>query len=145
MCIRDRLLAEILFTRKDFNGAIDKQKLSLKYFQGESDLLYMLMGNYLKHDKKFRDEAIKYIKSSLRINNSNTYSWFLLADLYSEYDLSKAHYATAERYFLLGDYPMSYKFTLKSLKEIEKNTPEWYRANDLLHIITRNNNSDSNN
>ena len=131
------LLAEILFTRKDFNGAIDKQKLSLKHFQGESDLLYMLMGNYLKHDKKLRDEAIKYIKSSLRINNSNTYSWFLLADLYSEYDLPKAHYATAERYFLLGDYPMSYKFTVKSLKEIEKNTPEWYRANDLLNIMTR--------
>ena len=131
------LLAEILYTRNDFNGAIDKQKLSLKYFQGESDLLYMLMGNYLKYDKKFRDEAIKYIKSSLRINNNNTYSWFLLADLYSEYDLPKAHYATAERYFLLGDYPMSYKFTVKSLKEIEKNTPEWYRANDLLNIMTR--------
>ena len=85
------LLAEILFTRNDFNGAIDKQKLSLKYFQGENDLLYMLMGNYLKQDKKFRNEAIKYIKSSLRINNSNTYSWFLLADLYSEYDLSLIH------------------------------------------------------
>ena len=97
----------------------------------------MLMGNYLKHDKKLRDEAIKYIKSSLRVNNSNTYSWFLLADLYSEHDLPKAHYATAERYFLLGDYPMSYKFTVKSLKEIEKNTPEWYRANDLLNIMTR--------
>jgi predicted Zn-dependent protease len=32
---------------------------------------------------------------------------------------------------------MSYKFTVKSLKEIEKNTPEWYRANDLLNIMTR--------
>jgi predicted Zn-dependent protease len=59
------LLAEILFTRKDFNGAIDKQKLSLKYFQGESDLLYMLMGNYLKHDKKLRDEAYKVYQSLL--------------------------------------------------------------------------------
>ena len=131
------LLAEILFTRKDFNGAVEKQKLSIKYFQEESDLLYMLMGNYLKHNKELQDEAIKYIKSSLRINNSNTYSWFLLAELYSENDLPKAHYATAERYFLLGDYPMSYKFTVKSLKEIEKNTPEWYRANDLLNIMTR--------
>jgi hypothetical protein len=32
---------------------------------------------------------------------------------------------------------MSYKFTVKSLKEIEKNTPEWYRANDLLNIMER--------
>jgi len=131
------LLAEILYTRKDFNGAIEKQKLSLEYFQEESDLLYMLMGNYLKHDKNLHNEAIKYVKSSIRVNKSNTYSWFLLADLYSENDLPKAHYATAERYFLLGDYSMSYKFTVKSLKEIEKNTPEWYRANDLLNIMTR--------
>ncbi len=133
------LLAEILYSRKDFHGAINEQKEAIKYFHGESDLLYMLMGNYLKHDIKFHDESIKYIKSSLRVNNNNTYSWFLLADLYSKNDLPKAHYATAERYFLLGDYPMSYKFTVKSLKGIEKNTPEWYRANDLLNIMTRKN------
>ena len=132
------LLAEILFSRSKLNDAIDKQKKAIKYFNGESDLLYMLMGNYLKHNEELHDEAIKFIKSSLRVNNNNTYSWFLLADLYSKNDLPRAHYATAERYFLLGDYPMSYKFTVKSLKEIEKKTPEWYRANDLLNIMTRN-------
>lgn len=131
------LLAEIMFSRKDFKGAINEQKKAIKYYEGESDLLYMLMGKYLKHDSEMQKEAIKYIKSSLRVNNNNTYSWFLLADLYSKDDLPRAHYATAERYFLLGNYPMSYKFTVKSLKEIEKNSPEWYRANDLLNIITR--------
>ena len=131
------LLAEIMFSRKDFKGAINEQKKAIKYYEGESDLLYMLMGNYLKHDSKMKEEAIKYIKSSLRVNNRNAYSWFLLAELYSKDDLPRAHYATAERYFLLGDYPMSYKFTVKSLKDIEKNSPEWYRANDLLNIMTR--------
>tara|TARA_Y100000022_G_scaffold183974_1_gene178620 strand:+ start:2399 stop:3724 length:1326 start_codon:yes stop_codon:yes gene_type:complete len=131
------LLAEVLFSRKDFNAAINEQKKAIKYYDGESDLLYMLMGNYLKYDSDMQREAIKYIKNSLRVNNSNTYSWFLLADLYSKDNLPLAHYATAERYFLLGDYPMSYKFTVKSLKEIEKNSPEWYRANDLLNIMTR--------
>ena len=136
------LLAEIMFSRKDFKGAINEQKKAIKYYEGESDLLYMLMGKYLKHDSEMQKEAIKYIKSSLRVNNNNTYSWFLLADLYSKDDLPRAHYATAERYFLLGNYPMSYKFTVKSLKEIEKNSPEWYRANDLLNIMTRKNNQE---
>ena len=97
----------------------------------------MFICNDLKHDKNLLTESIMYIHSSRRSNNPTTYSCFLLAALYSENCLSKAPYATAERYLLLADVPMSYHFTLKSLKEIEKNTPEWYRANDLLNIMTR--------
>ena len=50
-------------------------------------------------------------------------------------NLALAQYATAERYYLLGDYQLAYQFVSKSLKDIEKNTTEWYRANDLLNIM----------
>ena len=139
------LLAEILFSRNEVEKAVYHQKLAIDKLNKESDIFYMMMGRYLKEGDPASNEAIKYLKKSIKINPFNTYSWFLIADLYSEKNLPLAHYATAERYFLLGDIPMAYKFVTKSLKEIEKNTPEWYRANDLLHIITRNNNSDSNN
>ena len=138
------LLGEILFSRKDFKGAISNHRIAIKNLKRENDLIYMIMGNYLKYDDSSREEAIKLIKLSLRINKSNTYSWFLLADLYSKNNLPLAHYATAERYFLLGDLPMAYKFATKSLKGIEKNTSEWYRARDLLNIMTRKKEEDKN-
>ena len=68
------------------NALVAARKIAIELFHDESDLLYMMMGKYLMQDQKFTEEAIQYIKSSLRINNRNTYSWFLLADLYSEND-----------------------------------------------------------
>ena len=62
---------------------------------------------------------------------------YLLAKAYAETGkLHLAEYATAERYFLTGNYGMAHEFAVKSLKNIEKNSTEWYRANDLLNIIS---------
>ena len=113
------------------------QKKALDDYEGESDLLYMLMGNYLISSKDSIGKAIKYLKRSIRINPKNTYSWYLLAKAYAEYNLPLAHYATAERYYLLSEHQLAHQFLTKSLKEIEKDTPEWYRANDLMSIIMR--------
>jgi Putative Zn-dependent protease, contains TPR repeats len=98
----------------------------------------MMIGNYhLTYTNKTNYlESIKYLRKSLRLNPKNTYSWYLLAKAYAQTDnLPLAEYATAERYYLIGDYEMAHQFTMKSLKNIEKNTTEWYRANDLLNII----------
>ena len=48
-----------------------------------------------------------------------------------------ANYATAERYFLTGERKLSYDFALKALKNIEQNSPEWYRSNDLIEILKK--------
>ena len=52
-------------------------------------------------------------------------------------DISFANYATAERYFLIGERSLSYDFALKAIKGIEENSPEWYRAYDLIEILKK--------
>ena len=50
-------------------------------------------------------------------------------------DLPLAHYASAERYYLNGDRTLALDFARKAVKNIDKNTVEWYRTNDLIELI----------
>ena len=132
------LIGEIYFSKHNYELAIKHQEISIELLNEENDLYYMMIGNYHLANTNESDYhgSIKFLKKSLRLNPKNTYSWYLLAKAYAENNnLPLAEYATAERYYLTGNYKMAHQFTMKSLKNIEKNTTEWYRANDLLHII----------
>jgi len=140
------LIAEIHFSKHNYELAIKNQEISIKLLNEENDLLYMMIGNYHLANINHSDllQSIKFLKKSLRLNPENTYSWYLLAKAYAEIgNLPLAEYATAERYYLTGNYEMAYQFTMKSLKNIEKNSTEWYRANDLLNIISNMQSQDS--
>ena len=133
------LIGEIYFSKHDYELAINHQQESIKLLNQESDLYYMMIGNYhlANTNESNYFGSIKFLKKSLRLNPRNTYSWYLLAKAYAENEnIPLAEYATAERYYLTGNYGMAYEFAIKSLKNIEKNTTEWYRANDLLNIIS---------
>ena len=140
------LIGEIYFSKHNYDLAIEHQEISIQLLNEENDLYYMMIGNYHLANTNNPDYlgSIKLLKKSLRINPKNTYTWYLLAKAYAETDnLSLAEYATAERYYLIGNYEMAHQFALKSLKNIEKNTTEWYRANDLLNIISNIQSQDS--
>ena len=78
------------------------------------------------------------LKKSLLINSENAYAWYLLSRAYAQTgSISLANYATAERYFLIGERELSYEFAVKALKQIEENSPEWYRSNDLIEILQK--------
>ena len=133
------LVGEIYFSKHDYKKAIEHQKLSIEFLDEENDLYYMMIGNYHLADINETNypESIKLLKKSLRLNPRNTYSWYLLAKAYAETkNIPLAEYATAERHYLTGNYEMAHQFIAKSLKNIEKNTTEWYRANDLLNTIS---------
>ena len=100
----------------------------------------MMLGNYLLafNTQKETTEGIKYLKKSIQINPKNAYSWYLLARAYSEInEISLANYATAERYFLIGERPLSYEFATKALENIDEYSPEWYRSLDLINILEK--------
>ena len=83
-------------------------------------------------------EAIKHLKKSIQINQKNAYSWYLLARAYGEInEIPLANYATAERYFLIGERSLSYEFAVKALKDIDEYSPEWYRSSDLINILKK--------
>ena len=85
-----------------------------------------------------KSDNYDYLKQSIQLNPNNAYSWYLLAKAYAYLNnVSLANYATAERYFLIGERELSYEFAVKALKHIEENSPEWYRSNDLIEILQK--------
>ena len=133
------LLGEIYFARADFDNAIKNQSIALELINEPSDLYFMMIGSYLiaLEDQVSKNDGIKNLKKSIFINPKNTYSWYLLARAYADTDnLPLANYATAERYYLIGERSLAFEFAQKSANSVEKNSPEWFRANDLMSIIS---------
>ena len=134
------LIGEIYFVNQKYDDAIQFQKSAINNLNSENDIYMMMLGSYLlstEETEKVR-ESIYYLKKSLHINSKNSYSWYLLAKAYAFMNnISFANYATAERYFLIGERRLSYDFALKAIKGIEENTPEWYRSYDLIEILKK--------
>ena len=134
------LIGEIYFVNQKYSEAIYFQTAAINNLDTDNDIYLMMLGNYLlsTEDAKKVKESIFYLKKSLHLNSKNSYSWYLLAKAYAFIDdISFANYATAERYFLIGERRLSYDFALKALKGIEENTPEWYRTYDLIEILKK--------
>ncbi len=136
----NELLGEIYFANNDYDKAIKYHKEAINLIDRENDLYYMMMGNYLlTTENSYQSiEAIGFLKKSIHLNSKNAYAWYLLSRAYAQVDLIPlANYATAERYFLTGKRELSYEFAVKALKQIEDNSPEWYRTNDLIEILQK--------
>ena len=134
------LIGEIYFSNHDFEKAYLYQLEANKNIDKTNDLYNMMIGNYLLSFETIEktQESIPYLKKSIQINPMNAYSWYLLARAYSEAnEVALANYATAERYFLIGERALSYGFAIKAIKSIEENSPEWYRSSDLIEILEK--------
>ncbi len=134
------LIGEILFANGDYKNATKYQKEAINQISKVNDLYFMILGNYLLNFESFdhANEAITYLKKSISLNQKNAYAWYLLSRAYGQIGLIPlANYATAERYFLTNERKLSYEFASKALKYIEENTPEWYRTNDLIEILSQ--------
>ena len=131
-------LGEIYFFQGDYTNALKKQKTAMNILSKDSDLHLMILGTYLLAESSNESiiESIKVLNKSLFLNKYNSYSWYLLAKAYALNDnLPLAQYASAERYYLNGDRPLALEFAKKAIKNIDKNTVEWYRTNDLIELI----------
>ena len=131
-------LGEIYYFQGDHTKAIKKQKTAMSILSKDSDLHLMMLGTYLLAESSNKSiiESIKVLNKSLFLNKYNSYSWYLLAKAYALSDnLPLAQYASAERYYLNGDRPLALEFAKKAIKNIDKNTVEWYRTNDLIELI----------
>ena len=134
------LIGEVYFANHNFIEAAKYQKEAIENIDQANDLYNMMLGNYLlSHETQEKaNESILFLKKSIQINPKNAYSWYLLARAYAQVDkIPLANYATAERYFLIGEKELSFNFAIKALKNIEENTPEWYRSNDLIEILKK--------
>ncbi len=134
------LIGEIFFINQKYDEAIYFQNGAISNLNSDNDIYMMMLGNYLlsTKDKENIDESIFNLKKSIQLNPKNAYSWYLLARAYAYIDnIAFANYATAERYFLIGEKTLSYDFASKAIKDIKNNTPEWYRTYDLIEILKK--------
>ena len=132
------MLGEIYYTLGNFQLAILEQKKTMELLVNENDLHLMMLGSYLlaESSDKSITESIKVLNKSLFLNRTNSYSWYLLAKAYALNDsLALAQYASAERYYLRRDRALALSFAKKAIKNIDKDTVEWYRTNDLIQLI----------
>jgi len=71
----------------------------------------------------------------LRDEESYSYAWFLLAQAYGETgQTALAKYATAERFYAVGNYRSARQFAQRAQKELARTDPQFRRAADIIVI-----------
>jgi predicted Zn-dependent protease len=80
--------------------------------------------------------AIDNLKAGLLIDDEDVFSWYEMAQAYSLLNNKPmADLATAERYYNSGD-PKCLVFAQRAQVELDKGSPEWQRASDIVAIVT---------
>jgi len=80
--------------------------------------------------------ALDNLKIALQQDNDNTFAWYETAQAYSLLDNQPmADLATAERYYSASD-ARCLVFAQRAEKALDKGSPDWQRANDIVAIVT---------
>lgn len=85
--------------------------------------------------KDIEQQAIDNLKIALQQDSDNPFGWYEMAQAYSDVgNEPMANLATAERYYSVGALPMSAVFAGRARQKLEKGSPDWQRANDIIAI-----------
>lgn len=101
----------------------------------EAPLLRVNLGQTLiaLSDPAKIDEGIRELKRALDQDDENSVAWRMLAQAYDSRGRDGlARYATAEYNYIEGDRRQALIFALRARDLLERNTPEWRRANDIV-------------
>ncbi len=86
--------------------------------------------------RELAQSAIDNLKISLQQDNENTFAWYEAAQGYSLLgNQPMADLATAERYYTASD-ARCLVFAQRAERALDKGSPEWQRANDIVAIVT---------
>jgi predicted Zn-dependent protease len=79
------------------------------------------------------EDGIGELKIAVGQDDQNSVAWRLLAQAYDARGRDGlARYATAEYNYIEGDRRQALIFALRARELLERNTPEWRRANDIV-------------
>ena len=130
------LKAQILYESGKGVDAIAPSKRALE-LRPNSPLLEIALAQATLETRDTADfvKAEKLLKSALQSEASNSYAWYLLADVYERQgQRSLAKYATAERYYALGNFQSARDFAQRAQEELPRNLPQWRRASDIIVV-----------
>jgi len=130
------LKGQILFEFGRTAEAEAPQRKSVE-LKPEAPLLRVNLGQTLiaLDDKKKINEGVVELKRSLDLEADNAVSWRLLAEAYDKLNQDgMARLATAEYNYNIGDLRQARVFAMRAREMLNKGTPEWRRATDIVLV-----------
>jgi predicted Zn-dependent protease len=130
------LKGQILFEFGRTAEAVAPQRRSVE-LKPEAPLLHINLGQTLiaLDDPKEVQEGIDQLKRALSREEDNAVAWRLLAEAYDKTGQDgMARLATAEYNYNIGDMKQARIFAMRAREKLNKNTPEWRRATDIVLV-----------
>ena len=130
------LKGQILFEFGRTQEAEAPQRKSVE-LKPEAPLLRVNLGQTLiaLDDKKKIEEGVAELKKALTQEEDNAVAWRLLAEGHDKLGQDGlARLATAEYNFYIGDKRQARQFALRAREMLDRNTPEWRRATDIVLV-----------
>ena len=130
------LKAQILYESGQGVQAIAPSKRALELKPGSPLLQIALAQATLQtRDDEDYENVIKLLKAALQTEPTNSYGWYLLADVYERQgNTALAQYATAERFYAIGDVQSARSFAQRAQEELPRSEPQWRRASDIIVV-----------
>jgi len=130
------LKAQILYESGQGTAAIEPSKRALELRPG-SPLLEIALAQATLETRDSGDykKVVNLLKSALQTEPSSSYAWYLLADVYERQgETALAQYATAERFYAIGDIQSARSFAQRAQEDLPRTLPQWRRASDIIVI-----------
>jgi len=130
------LKAQILYESGKGVEAIPPSKRALE-LKPDSPLLEIALAQTTLETRDPGDfkKAENLLKSALENEPTNSYAWYLLADVYQRQgETALAKYATAERFYAVGNIQSARDFAQRAQEELPRTLPQWRRASDIIVI-----------
>ena len=130
------LKAQILYESGQGIDAIAPSKRALDLKPGSPLLEIALAQATLQtRDPGDYEKVVELLKSALQKEPTNSYGWYLLADVYERQgNTALAQYATAERFYAIGDINSARSFAQRAQEELPRSLPQWRRASDIIVV-----------
>jgi predicted Zn-dependent protease len=130
------LKGQILFEFGRVPDAEAPQRKSVE-LKPDAPLLHINLGQTLValDDRKKIQEGIRELRLALQQEDDNSVAWRLLAEAYDKTgEAGMARLATAEFAFSVGNMRDAREFAIRARERLEKNSPEWRRATDIVLV-----------
>lgn len=130
------LKAQILYESGQREDALPSARKALA-LKPDAALLKVALAQSLveTRDVENVNEAIALLKSAVITEPQNSYAWYVMSQAYGELDQEAlAKYASAERYYAIGDLDSARSFAGRAQLDLPRDIPQWRRASDIIVV-----------
>ncbi|MFB9374789.1 M48 family metalloprotease [Algimonas porphyrae] len=130
------LKAQILYESGQREAALPSAERALE-LKPDAMLLKVALAQSLleTRDDDQVERAVSLLKSALTQEPRYSYGWYLLSLAYAHQDDDAlAKYASAERFYALGDLESARSFAGRAQQDLPRDIPQWRRASDIIVV-----------